>query len=501
MAKNFLRFNRISYSYENSPIEILSDVSFHAANGWTGIVGANGAGKSTLLMLACGILSPNSGTVEHPQLSIYCSQRTDNPPAGYTDLFSDKTKEANRLISILHLQESWMDRWNTLSHGERKKVQLAVALYQQSQLLAIDEPTNHLDHETKLQITEALKSYNGIGLIVSHDRELLDMLCYQCAFVESADLVIRPGGITASLEAQKQEYAANHKEFSNKQKTYKKLVGEYNRRDNLAKQAKKKSSKRNISKKDHDAKSKIDLGRLTGKDATAGRLKKQISSRMDVMKNEIDGIKLHREYQTGIDLPGEVSQRNSLLNIASGKLQLGKDIYLSYPSLTIFPTDRIGITGNNGSGKSSLINYILPRINVDKDNITYIPQEIELEQSNKIITKTRRLPNEQLGKLMIIISRLGSDAKRVLETDYPSPGETRKLLLGLGILKQPHIIIMDEPTNHMDLISINCLEEALSKTPGALVLVSHDITFLNSLTTTEWQISKTTGNEFILNIT
>ena len=109
----------------------------------------------------------------------------------------------------------------------------------------------------------------------------------------------------------------------------------------------------------------------------------------------------------------------------------------------------------------------------------------------------KSLSNEELGKLMIIVSRLGSDAKRVLDTELPSPGETRKLLLGLGITKNPHIIIMDEPTNHMDLVSIECLEEALKNVKCALLLVSHDKRFLESLTDINWNIKKN-SNEFKL---
>jgi len=106
------------------------------------------------------------------------------------------------------------------------------------------------------------------------------------------------------------------------------------------------------------------------------------------------------------------------------------------------------------------------------------------------MNEIKKLSNEQLGKLLIIVSRLGSDAKRILETDIPSPGETRKLMLGLSITKNPYIIIMDEPTNHMDIVSIECLEDALQNVLCALLLVSHDKRFLESLTEKEWMITK-----------
>jgi ATPase subunit of ABC transporter with duplicated ATPase domains len=181
----------------------------------------------------------------------------------------------------------------------------------------------------------------------------------------------------------------------------------------------------------------------------------------------------------------------------NGSLELSKNKKLIYKELLINPTDKIALTGINGSGKSTLLKRILKHINAEQENITYIPQEISIEETREIIGEIKNLSNEELGKLMIIISRLGSDAKRVLDTEIPSPGETRKLLLGLGITKNPHIIIMDEPTNHMDLVSIECLEEALKEVKCALLLVSHDTRFLEALTNIEWQI-KSNGKEFIL---
>ena len=91
---------------------------------------------------------------------------------------------------------------------------------------------------------------------------------------------------------------------------------------------------------------------------------------------------------------------------------------------------------------------------------------------------------------MTIVSRLGSRPHRLLESDEPSPGETRKLLLALGMTRRPHIIIMDEPTNHMDLPSIECLETALADCPCGLLLVSHDRRFLQKLTRLEWQLAR-----------
>jgi ATPase subunit of ABC transporter with duplicated ATPase domains len=101
----------------------------------------------------------------------------------------------------------------------------------------------------------------------------------------------------------------------------------------------------------------------------------------------------------------------------------------------------------------------------------------------------KSLNHDQLGHIMTIVSRLGTRPGRLLETELPSPGEIRKILLALGIIRTPSLIIMDEPTNHLDLPSIECLEQMLVDCPCALLLVSHDQAFLERLSNIYWKLS------------
>jgi len=178
------------------------------------------------------------------------------------------------------------------------------------------------------------------------------------------------------------------------------------------------------------------------------------------------------------------------LELGSGAISLGGQKQLTYPELVIRPEDRIDVTGVNGSGKSTLIWHIVKSLNVSKKHVTYIPQEIDLRRSQEILAQAQTFDGDNLGYLMTIVSRLGSRPERLLGSVEPSPGETRKLLLALGMTRRPHIIIMDEPTNHMDLPSIECLERALSDCPCSLVLVSHDKPFLRKLTCKRWNITR-----------
>jgi len=488
MSNLFLNLNHISFAYETAAEVLFQDVSFHAASGWTGVIGANGTGKTTLLKLATGTLQPIEGQIHLPPNSIYCAQRTDEAPKRFNDLILANTKSAHLVKSQLGIADDWLHRWNTLSHGERKRAQIAVALWLEPDVLAIDEPTNHIDAPAREIIAQALCSFKGIGLLVSHDRELLDSLCYQCIFIDPPEVITRRGGYTQAMKAIEQEQQAIKKQYLIKKIELKKLKKEVSRRKSEAQQSEKKRSKKGLAKKDHDAREKKDRARMSGKDAVAGKLQKQLSGRLSQASEEFQNIKLKKDQTMGIWLPGSVSQRDYLAQLPANCLSLGGQKELRYPALLIKPKDRIGITGANGTGKSSLIRFIIDKVNAPKENITYLPQEIPLKQSQKILNEALSLPNEKLGHLMTIVSRLGSLPQRLLESTEPSPGEFRKLLLALGMTYQPHIIIMDEPTNHLDLPSIECLETAISDCPCCLVLVSHDRYFLEKLTEQRWEI-------------
>jgi ATPase subunit of ABC transporter with duplicated ATPase domains len=430
--------------------------------------------------------------MDMPRDSCYCPQRTDHVPDKLKDFILSNTKSAQIIKNQLGIEDDWFEpeRWLTLSHGERKRAQIAVALWLEPGFLAVDEPTNHLDSEARDLIANALYSFNGIGLLVSHDRELLDSLCSQCVFTDPPGLILRRGGYTQAMTALKEEQHYNQKQRLLKKQALKKLQKEALRRRELAKQAKKRLSKRDLAVKDHDAKAKIDGARLTGKDGVGGKLQRQLQGRLARGRSDLENIKVKKEYTMGIWLPGSVSKRDFLLELPANSLPLGKQKRLSYPALIIKPDDRIAVTGPNGAGKSTLIRHIVDSLNVPEEHITYVPQEIDTNQSKKILDRVLTLPDHQLGHLMTIISRLGSRPHRLLDSIEPSPGEMRKLLLALGMIREPHIIIMDEPTNHMDLPSIECLEQALAECPCSLILVSHDKIFLKKLTQKQWNITQ-----------
>ena len=197
-----LNLSNIEYAYPAAVEPALSGVTATFPKGWTGIVGDNGGGKTTLCLVACGLLQPNAGAVAPPLVSLYCAQDASVPPANLEDFAFAYDSAAVRLRRDLAIGDDWAHRYSTLSGGQQKRLQVACALWAVPDVLAVDEPTNHVDAATRRFISAALSRFGGIGLLVSHDRELLDELCSQCLFVADGAATMRPGGYSqASSQA------------------------------------------------------------------------------------------------------------------------------------------------------------------------------------------------------------------------------------------------------------------------------------------------------------
>lgn len=498
----FVRFQNVSFTYPSSVDSLFSSVSLHLQRGWSGVVGPNGGGKTTLLKLAVGLLAPDAGVIEAPSRAVYCPQRTDEPPGAFGALLEAQTKLAWTVRDMLGVDDDWLSRWETLSHGERKRAQIAVALWLEPDVLAVDEPTNHLDAPAREVLAGALRSFRGVGMLVSHDRALLDALCRQCIFVDPPDVTVRPGGVTEGMQTAAIERETARREHEKVRGDYKRVRREAARRSRLAAQAQRRRSKRGLAIKDHDAREKKDRARVTGKDGVAGKLRRQLEGKLEHARQRAETTTVKKEHAAGIRLPAARSRRDALVELPAGSIRLGQERSLTHPDLTVRPTDRIALTGANGSGKSTLVRRLIDALDVSSERYTYVPQEIDAARSQELLAQTRRLSKNQLGHLMTIVSRLGSRPERLLASALPSPGETRKLMLALGMLTTPHVIIMDEPTNHMDLPSIEALETALAECPCSLLLVSHDRRFLDALTQTTWHIASDADRtaSFILQI-
>ncbi len=496
--QKFLNVENLSFTYDNVVEPLFENISFQVERGWTGIVGANGSGKTTLLKLLCGALEPDAGALTNLGACFYSEQRTDKKPHGFDIFFTSTEKLSYRIKESLQLKDEWQSNWDKLSHGERKRCQIAVALFNEPSVLAIDEPSNHLDYRSKQVLLNALKSFRGIGLLVSHDRELMDTLCQRTIFINPPNIDVRKCSYSvAALEIDREEKSTLDSLIQAKQEV-KKLKRQVNKQKVKASRVDKLNSKRNISSKDHDAKAKIDAARLSGKDKIEGQIHKKLKTRLENAQSVKGSIHVNKVWEHGITFNVEQASKVFPIIIPSTKLFLGKEKNLKTSEMNIRYGDKIGIIGDNGVGKSTYINHLVEFAKIPKDRMIYIPQEIPLEQSGIILNRILDYSDERKGKIMTIIRRLGSDPTQVLQSTVPSPGEIRKLMLAEGIMQNPSIIIMDEPTNHMDLPSIACIENALIDCPCAQLLVSHDMAFLKNIISSFWEFSQKIENEYVI---
>jgi len=487
----FLSFNNVTFGYDGARDPLFDRLNLTFPTGWTGIAGANGSGKSTVLHLAAGLLRPSSGRVAVSGPVVYCEQRTDEPPVGFDDFLSSTDRDALRLRRRLGIDTGWGGRWSTLSHGERKRSQIAVALWRDPMVLAIDEPTNHLDAVAREMLANALRSFQGIGLLVSHDRELMDSLCRQTLLLRG-EPVMRPGGYTVAMKQAVDEDDALRDEYARKKRNAERLAAEAARRRAEAERADRKRSKKHLALRDHDGRSRIDAARVSGADGRAGRLASQLDGRVDSARQELADIQISRRHEVNFWLPDSRADRPVLHSQAARAIAVAEQRRLEIPDLVIERGDRIALTGVNGAGKSTLIRSLLDELKLPADRIVSLPQEIDASTSMRIMAEVNGLSRARLGDVMTIVNCLGSSPKRLVGNVDVSPGELRKVMLALGIVKNPWLIVMDEPTNHLDLPAVEALENALADCPCAMLLASHDARFLSRLTSIEWRIEMST---------
>ena len=512
MDTSFLHINSLSFTYDGAPEALFRTLSVTVPRGWSGVVGANGCGKSTLLRLIAGFLTPSEGSVYRPGAVYYLEQRDDHPPVGL-DEFLWEGGESGRLKGMLRVGDDWPWRWESLSHGERKRAQVAYALSRAPEVLLVDEPTNHVDRPTREVIVAALERYEGVGLVVSHDRELLDRLCARCLFVRSpSHVTVRPGGVSEGLAQENGERERAVREREQAVRHEQRIAREVRQRRTEADRQGAKRSKRGLDTKDSDGRARIGLAILTGQDGQAGRRARRMEARYEQAhrereerEEEVARVYDGRSGKMGLRWRGSTSGGDRVLWWKAHRVPLAEGRVLVVDDMALARSMRVGVEGVNGAGKTTLLRHarlpdgrVLGEVASSPEwmhgcGVVLIEQELTPSRIGWLSERLHDLSRERRGEVLARVARLGSDPRKVDESGSLSPGEARKLQLALAIDDSIHALVLDEPTNHLDLDTVRTLEQMLSGFAGALLVVSHDALFLDAVCRSRWSLREEAG--------
>jgi ATPase subunit of ABC transporter with duplicated ATPase domains len=486
-----IHFTDVSFSY-TSAVPIVTGASFDLGPGWTGLVGANGAGKSTLLSLITGAHVPDTGVVSVEPAGlppVLCEQRVDDLTEVIEAFGHAWDRDAIRLRAALGLLPEHLGRWSTLSPGERKRWQIGAALSGQPAVLLLDEPTNHLDADARDLLARALATFRGCGVIVSHDRRLLDDLTHRTLRLVGGRAELWNGPYSVAHREWRARDELRHEQYSKMRADAAKLRRRIadQRRTSAQKDAERLRERRSAGKDDLDTRGtaatyKHERGQKTGAQTVAS-----MSKSLQHLSTDIEGTTFDKHLGGRIDFAFEQANKEFLVRY-DGPVTAG-DRTLFHVDVEVRRTDRIRIAGPNGAGKTSLLQRLVERASIPADRVLHLDQETTADEAAAWLDEAKRLPSDDRGRVMSIVATLGADPGPLLASNNPSPGEARKLALALGLGTPIWLLVLDEPTNHLDLPSIERLEEALKAYRGALILITHDDTLASEVTDTVWQVT------------
>ncbi len=488
------------------------------SNEKAALIGANGIGKSTLFQLITGELQPESGSIKRqagfgylPQ-KIMCLTGTIADVLGinqkldairkieqgsveqkYFDIIGqdwDILEKAEKELSLIGLDYLSLERnVTTLSGGELIQLLLAGLFLADVDILLLDEPTNNLYYKARYSFYERLRQWKKGALVISHNRELLDQM--NLIHELSAKGIQSYGGNYSFYQQQKQTEAdaleqkiiTTEKELNNITKTQ------------LALQQKGSKKVKEGKKKDINRKWPLKHGQKSKGQQTAAKLIKVNKNRELKIQQQISKLKNEQDKSTTIKMTVLASAKKPKIAIKISSLDFGypdqPPIFQDF-NLTIQRGDRIGIIGDNGSGKSTLVKIILKNLTVQKGHVDvhgrviYLDQKLNLLEDNlNLIDNFFKLnPNSNRFNAYRELAHFKFYKDEVQK--YPkelSCGELIKAILACMIANEmtSDIIILDEPTNNMDIDSMEILEQALKTFNGTLIVVSHDQRFLNEI--------------------
>ena len=444
------------------------------------LVGRNGAGKSTLLQLVTGELPPDAGSIwRQPGLRVarlsqdvpLSTDRTVfdvvSEGAGHLDEEWQRDQRVDVVLSRLGLAPDAIV--DTLSGGWRRRVLLARALAGEPTLLVLDEPTNHLDIEALTWLEDFLSTYPGAVLFVTHDRVFLERLATRIVELDRGRLTSWPGDYRTFLR-KKEDWLAN--EAVRHEKFDKRLAEE-------------------------------EVWLRQGVKARRTRDEGRVRALLAMRKERSE-----RRAQAGaVRLQAGAAERSGRMVFEAEEIgkAYGDNVVVSDFSVRVMRGDRIGLIGPNGAGKTTLLRLILGELAPDTGTVrhganvqvAYYDQQREQLDPERTVFETVGDGNDTVtvnGRTQHVHGYLRDFLFSAERANSPvkalSGGERNRLLLARLLTRAANVLVLDEPTNDLDIETLELLEELVSNFPGTVLLVSHDRVFLNRVVTSTLAASR-----------
>ena len=477
--------DRASVAFGHLPL--LDEIAFQVDAGERiAVIGRNGTGKSTLLQILGGDLQPDAGLVlRQPGVRVArlvqdVPLSTDRTVAevvgeglGPLDAHDEwqRHHQADQIMSRLSLPPQAIV--DSLSGGWKRRVLLARALVGQPDLLLLDEPTNHLDIEAITWLESFLAEYRGALVFVTHDRAFLERLATRIVELDRGRLTSWPGDY-AAFERNKEAWLAN--EELQQAKFDKKMAGEevWLRRGVKARRTRDEGRVKALMAMRAERAERRSRARQRADEDRAGR---------SIRQDGVRGQDVSFSYRTSVPSGDEPSGSSIVVNNLSARIMRG---------------DRIGVIGPNGAGKTTLLRLLLGELTPDRG---------EVRRGANVQVAYYDQQREQLDPDRTVVDTIGDGSDTVTVNGQPrhvhgylqdflfsperarspvralSGGERNRLLLARLLTRPANVLVLDEPTNDLDLETLELLEQQLVEWPGTLLIVSHDRRFLDNVVT------------------
>ena len=496
MLKTLLSTHDVAYA--TSVQKLFSNISVAVQEkDRIGLIGPNGIGKSTFLKILQGVLEPDSGTVtkhgsvgyvpqipedSHEQMTVDELLQSANCPDEqfyntYKSVFSSTVPNKNSAI-------------DSMSGGERTKLLIVMVVSQLPQVLLLDEPTNHLDQKSITELKRWLHTFEGAVVFVSHNRSFLSDVAHTIWELNTQTISVFGTGYTDYLQQKELLADAQARRYEVTKKELRALDKGVQMRETKAARASKVQRK-----------NKAELSRSkSAENYFKNRSEKgvgNIKKKHDVKRHELEESlqSLQKIAHKTINLPLDSRSRKGglILETKSLPVATGHRVLINNISLRIEYGDRLAILGENGSGKTVLVKKIMEEINDPTPHISKVGSDITvayIDQQYEVVTQNLTV-FENIEKRMHVVDR-ELIYKQIGRFQFPehythkkaselSGGETARLAFAIATITPLDLLILDEPTNNLDIETIDIILDALNDYKGALIVISHDTHLLSEL--------------------